>query len=431
MVHITTKNKGLIKRIYKLDYDTFTQLSYDFWKRYLQRVSALQQRGSIIQVKDGVKSPNTLILLYPTILVCTQTNEYFISELMGSQQDFNDLKLKRNKVSSINHYFYQFNIDATDPALLIDNKYDLKFHNMLFSHPVDLDSLYQRFPYLAISDEPKIVAGSGYGAVIEIRNRSNFISFQNCTLVNRYSSALRMKHLLQAVVIHRETNSKQYLDFLKQFQETEHIYGIQYINFRDEEPYKVASQFASIFLFPNLHETTIGEFLKSHPEIIKIALNTPRFEYEPYFEWQEGNPNPEEQAINPDLLIQRLDGYFDIYDLKRALLDRTKLTKGRRRRRRFVDYIAEGAAQLAHYDNYFRFPKNQEYAFEKYQVRVSDPHLVLVVGNFENINITEIDEACRMLKNFEIIDYDTILHLYLKLAIPTYTRTYGDLSKYV
>lgn len=400
-------------------FETFSQLSLIFWKQYLRRISVMARQGAIVKVNDaGVRLPNTLIFLYPTILVCTETDEYFIAELIGSQPEFNQLKLVRNKVQSISQYFYQFNIDATDPALVIDDKQYLDFRDLIFSHPVDNDVLQKRFPFLVTSDKARIVYGSGIGGVVDIRNRSNFISFQNCTIINRYSSAVRVKHLQQAVVIHRTTIPDQYSNYLRGFESSRNPYGIQFINSRDEESYRVGSQFANIFLFPGLRETTIGEFLKSHPEFIKTAFCTPRFEYEPYFKWQEGNPDVEEQAINPDLLIQRPDGYFDIYDLKLALLNKAKLTKGKRRRRRFVDYLAEGVAQLAHYADYFKFPKNQDYALEKYQISVRDPHLVLVVGNFENVNRAEIDEACRMLKNFEIIDYDTILYQYLNLAAP-------------
>jgi hypothetical protein len=96
-----------------------------------------------------------------------------------------------------------------------------------------------------------------------------------------------------------------------------------------------------------------------------------------------------------------------IYDLKTAALNKQSLTKGKRSRRRFIDYVNEGIAQLANYKEYFKFPQNQELAWEKYKVKVKTPNLVLVVGSFENANKEEIDEACLPFKNITIIDYDT------------------------
>jgi hypothetical protein len=124
--------------------------------------------------------------------------------------------------------------------------------------------------------------------------------------------------------------------------------------------------------------------------------------------------NKDEAAINPDLMIERDDGYYDIYDLKTAALDKFSLTKGTRARRRFIDYVNEGIAQLANYEEYFTFPANREVAWQKYRIKVEDPNLVLVVGNFDNVNRVEIDEASRGYRNITIIDYDSLMQLFLK-----------------
>ncbi len=85
-----------------------------------------------------------------------------------------------------------------------------------------------------------------------------------------------------------------------------------------------------------------------------------------------------------------------------------------RKRRRFVDYVQEGIAQLANYAEYFTFEKNREHAFEKYGIKVNDPNLVLVVGHFDNANKAEIEEASRQVKgNISIMDYDSFLQLFL------------------
>jgi hypothetical protein len=112
-------------------------------------------------------------------------------------------------------------------------------------------------------------------------------------------------------------------------------------------------------------------------------------------------------------MIERNDGFYDIYDLKTALLNKTSITKGERSRRRFIDYVEEGVAQLANYSEYFDYSKNCQFASEKYGIKVKNPNLVLVVGNFENANKTEIQEASRRLKNLTIIDYDSFLQLFL------------------
>jgi hypothetical protein len=75
------------------------------------------------------------------------------------------------------------------------------------------------------------------------------------------------------------------------------------------------------------------ETTSTNPEIIKRVFNTDYFLYEPYLPWLEHDGFVEDTAINPDLLIRRPDGYFDIYDLKTAALQKLSLTKGQRKRR--------------------------------------------------------------------------------------------------
>jgi hypothetical protein len=168
-----------------------------------------------------------------------------------------------------------------------------------------------------------------------------------------------------------------------------------------------------MYLFPGLRETTIGEFIKLHPEVVKEAFKTTHFEYEPYLKWIEHDGTCQDDAINPDLLTKRDDGFFDIYDLKTAALERTNVTKGGRRRRRFIDYVEEGVAQLANYREYFEYPGNAEYAKSKYAIQIKDPKLVLVVGSWENSDINEVNQACRKYKGIEVIDYDTFCHLFI------------------
>ncbi|KTC37098.1 hypothetical protein AO265_23265 [Pseudomonas sp. ABAC61] len=188
--------------------------------------------------------------------------------------------------------------------------------------------------------------------------------------------------------------------------------GVQAVSDKDRRII-LASQLQNLYLLPGLRETTIGEFLKLHPEIIKKAFDTQHFEYEPSLKWVEHDGFCTDNEINPDLLIKRKDGYYDICDLKTAKLEKNRITKADRSRRRFIDYVAEGVAQLANYREYFQYPKNAALAKEKYGVEIKNPRLILVVGNWDNFNEQEVAQACRQYENLEVIDYDTISQLYI------------------
>jgi len=177
--------------------------------------------------------------------------------------------------------------------------------------------------------------------------------------------------------------------------------GVHTCNAENGHILTVASQFASTYLFYGLRETTIGDFLNQHPEIIQKAIGTQKFIYELYLKWTEQSPENTDKAINPDLMIEHEDGFYDIYDLKTALLDKKSLTKGVRSRRRFIDYVQDGVAQLANNEEYFTYNKNREYTLNKYGIKIEKPDLALVVGNFDNVNKTEIEVYCSSLRQID------------------------------
>jgi hypothetical protein len=184
--------------------------------------------------------------------------------------------------------------------------------------------------------------------------------------------------------------------------------------------YILSGQFANLFLVPGLREPNMGKFLHENPNFVQHALDCVSFLYERRLEWKEGNPNSDREYIQPDLLLKSANGYWDICDLKKPLLDKTTIIKGEHSRRRFIDYVGEGIAQLANYEEYFKFKENSDYARNKYGVVIDNPQLFLIVGNYENVDADEVKEAARMLKpNYTIMDYDTLnanflLHVYSK-----------------
>jgi hypothetical protein len=386
-------------------FDKFKEVSREEWTNYLRFVYNSQLRGQI--------KPLELIILYPNILICCQTPDHYIVELLGTATDFSYLSAKSTVIDDSNKYFNQFvnTDDSKVPALDLNGKQYINLNGLIFSNNVDKEEINPRLNFI---DESKYaIIMNGYGGSINVPKETDFISISGCIFVNKYSSIIRVKHVNQVLLVRRSTTERNYRSYLQSlFSKGDHIYGILYCEKTKESEYLLAGQFANVYLFPNLRETSIGEFIFRNPEFARKAFKSNSIIYEPYLKWcSEINPDNDE-AINPDLLIQREDGLYDIYDLKTAALTKVKVTKGKRSRRRFIDYIEEGVAQLAHYEEYFQYPENQQYAFESYGVKINNPRLFLVAGNLENVNKEQVDEACRRLRNFTLIDYDTISAMY-------------------
>lgn len=383
-------------------FDKFVEETKAWWSAYLYAVLKAQREGNL-EIR-GSK------VLYPNILLVTKCSGYYVAELAGATEIFKGLSVKRHEEKSIYRYLSQFDDSEPDPLFRLDAACH-GFRFLGLAHDADFVEVTNRFPHVELYGS-KINRVGGHGSTIAFGD--NFVSciIENSVLINRKESVFRCKSILSASIV-RSTISKS--DLLDLFTHTIRDNEVKGVHTVGEQGHRlvVGGQLQSMVLFPNLRETTIGEFIKLHPEVIKSAFKSDHFEYEPYLEWLEHDGTCVDKAIDPDLLVKRIDGYYDIYDLKTGALDRRSLTKAGRSRRRFIDYVEEGISQLANYREYFEYPRNAEYAKDKYGIEVKDPRLVLVVGNWENVDIDEVNQACRKYHNVQVIDYDTLCQMFI------------------
>lgn len=388
----------------------FIRQTVKFWSAYFEKIKHHAKAGQLLS------SPwcNTY---YPLILICTETPDLFLAELLGIQEEYRGLNLKRQRQDSAILYVNQPPLPAGASVLQLSK--GNKVQNLCIGHQVDIRALCKRFPVVDLFPtrifQSEEVANPG--SAIQFRTGFQSAQIDNCVVINRLGSIFRAKHVLSLTMVSRALSPAKYREFLFDMVAGEAVSAVHTVPPGKEKDYVVAGQFQNMYLSPKLRETTIGEFLNGHSGIVLRAFSGRRHVYEPHLPWIESGGSKTESAINPDLLVEAQDGHCDIYDLKTAALGRTSLTKGPRSRRRFIEYVDEGIAQLANYEEYFSFEKNREYARSRYGVTVEDPRLTLIVGSFENANAEEMVEASRMLRNTTVIDYDTLTQLFL--AAPT------------
>ena len=380
----------------------FIQFGEEWWNRYFERIQSLQRRGLV--------EPQDAQLLYPSIILGTECNGSYILELIGATRDFHRLRAKTHKERSVYRYLNQFDAEEPDPFFIV-NSMNNHFSGLSLARSYDHEAALTRFPHLKLY--PTMLQSSyGKGSVFTFGQDFRSLSLEHCTIINSRDRLVRCKSILWAAVASSKITKTELINLFEHSTGDSVAHGVYAVR-DDEEKLHVAGQLQSMFLFPGLHETTIGEFIRNHPEIIKEAFGAARFEYEPYLKWMEHDGSVKDLAINPDLMVQRHDGFYDIYDLKTALLNKLSITKAERRRRRFIDYVEEGVSQLANYREYFTYSKNAEYAKKKYGIEVKNPKLVLVVGSYENSYPEQISQACRKYNNIEVIDYDTLCQMYV------------------
>lgn len=160
----------------------------------------------------------------------------------------------------------------------------------------------------------------------------------------------------------------------------------------------------------DVHELVIDRFIRQHADCFAKALGYGRALAQVKLKWvrrTEGDP----KESTPDYLMQRDDGYFDILDLKRGLLLRP-VVKGKPGRLRFTDYVSELIAQLNGYRRYFATERNREWALRKRAVRVSNPRLIGIVGNYDTFERDRVERVCqRYQDHIVLLSYSDVVDL--------------------
>ncbi len=397
----------------QMTFQQFIDVTTETWDTYLRTFARLP-----LELVDGGS------LLYPNIALFVQTDEYFILELFGSNEVFTGLTVKTHREPNIYKYLYQFAVEEEFNPLFTSgpNLTDAGMIDLVIGGSDSIEKFESRFKFLQYYKQGSIIRGiDTTGPVFSFREGLQNFFLSRCILLNSLDNAYRAKHINYLEIVSPSFNIRQYSTTLEKrlFQpipnSTNNLFGIQYVENINHQSQLLSGQFTNMFLIPKVRETTIGEFLKTNSHIINKAFDCQKFAYEPHLEWIEGNEKyPDEKTINPDLMTEREDGFFDIVDLKTIKDESKSITKGPHKRRRFIDYVGDGIAQLGHYKEYFTYEKNRSHAFSKYGIKVDNPKLVLVVGSYDNVNAEEVREACRAYKEeLEIRDYDTINTSYL------------------
>lgn len=373
-------------------------------------------------------------VLFPNLVLFVETSDHFLIELFGMNERFQSLDEKIHKEKSVVNYLSQDKLigEGEKERFILEGGINGGVSGIFIRRELDYKMLRERFPFhqKLWNETAQFVLLGGNGYYFDFKDTFKHCYLNNCTLGNRFGNIHRVKHVSFMLIINKKLDRNEYQSYLNTilssslisrsqarlssgFRETldslNPLFGIQVVSSRNEEMSLLTSQFANFFLIPGVAETSIGEFLRKNEAFVKFAFSCKSVIHQPQLLWLEGNPEIDEKMIIPDLMLEREDGYFDICDLKLIKHERSSITKGQRRRRRFIDYVYEGISQLANYEDYFRYQANAEFAKSKFNIRISNPRLFLIVGSYENAVRQEIQEAARSLQNnFDILDYDTL-----------------------
>ena len=189
-----------------MNYTRFLQISRDVWNEFFSRVQSNDSQG--------LYDKNGRLILYPKILLITETKDYFVAELMGASETFNGLTIKGHKENSIHRYLYQFNYEGVKHSVELNGE-DITFSGLLFTRDSDLEKIKTRFPFVKQAKSILHVNNPNHGSMFKFNDKSNFITLEDIILVNSYENSIRVKQIIYLAVSRKDTTAAKYSIWLK------------------------------------------------------------------------------------------------------------------------------------------------------------------------------------------------------------------------
>jgi hypothetical protein len=279
-----------------------------------------------------------------------------------------------------------------------------------------MEQLEERFPgFKELSPKSQIRSFASASSWMALDAKSfRTLAINRCYLTSGVGAIVRPRYINFLFGEAKDVESAEFVTDLGRHMNipSDQFMGVSPVPVGHLESLRLAAEFASLYM-QGVKEVTLSQFLKRHEEVIKRTFSADRVFFEQTLPWLDGNPDPDETNIRPDLIARKNDGSWMIVDFKLPLLDKARVTTGKRARRKFIHTVNDGISQLFNYADYFNSPMNQNAAASILGEHLSNPQLALVVGSYENVNMTEVDEAKRAYKPVDIIDYDMLIRLYL------------------
>ena len=359
----------------------FVKVNGQFWGDHLKSAS------EHLPSSHGRELPGPL--LFPRLMVLTETPDWNILELVGVSREYRTLEVRRQKANSIEEYF---GLGDGSPVVTLSGQN--LFKDATIATETGRRVLDARFPSAAKILGQEFVAP---GEQLLKFAPGNYSTFDRVLLVHTANESLRVHWTFFALAIHRSEPADKYLDFLRNYSGARpHLDPIGTLSVPVDAANLKADAFASTYLAHGLQDATVDQFLDVHESILLSAFDATRLIRRPFLEGSDGQP---------DFILERADGSHIIGGLELPVVD---TVNGKKRRRAIRTPVRDGAAQLTRYAEYFTTSENRELVQTKYGVDVTDPRKLLVIPTHETVAPADFAQA-----GVEIVDYDTILRLHL------------------
>lgn len=357
----------------------------------------------------------------PSTVVTAESPTQYVSELIGcrrlcSPEDFKLTATPIQRVSSVNN-FINPNVTNGDgqPSRIIGGGGQGSIFLVCIAFS-DTNATYEAFR--SIFPFPlrttNIRSGNCHGTALHIDDEVNNVYFYQVDLLCRASELIAYRTINIASVFKKDVTCDSLKKSLTEFTNgIEKLTGTPSIVPFQPTAAEFARQLAGLLSVP-ITETAIDKFIQTNSRYFTRALGYQSCIPQCELHRQSRRLPGQVSFLQPDYLMKREDGYYDIVDLKRALL-KTPIIVGPVDRKRFGEYVNNLFAQLATYEDYFNNLQNAEWAEMNYGVRLSSARLIGIVGNYQSFEREEVNCALSMFDpKIALFSYNELVNLLIQ-----------------
>lgn len=358
---------------------------------------------------------------YPAILRVGESPHHHVAELVGVKliNRLEDYKIEINsieKVKNTSSFFNPwFDIKNEQETTLLMDKQRNTLSNICLCTKYDKDVFNKKidFPISKV-----VIQNTKSEVPLIILPSSDYLLFHNVDLIRSDSFRILFRTISTAFVVKKTTIEVDLVKWL----EKNKVISKQLISGRVDilgfnlycAPSESFARNLSSLTSQQVNEPIIDKFIQTNKTYFKDALgykdvlSKPRLEIINKEGWDK-------DYLEPDYLMQKEDGNYDILDLKKGLLKSKSITLGGKSRCRFNSYVTELIAQLKGYERYFADRQNENWALQNKGIKINNPRLIGVVGDHNNFDSHEVETALEQYKdNIVIISYADLVNFLRK-----------------
>jgi len=389
-----------------MNFSSFVETTGDFFEGWFRSIAFELARGTLRAL--GPYS-------YPTNFRIGESAHHFVGELCGSTEIPEPELYRLNKpkrperVEEISSFFNPgFSVPRAKAGIVNISATDSTITGMALCTPFDQEVFQKKISFPLASTQ---IRGPNATVPLVFAPMADRICFQSVDLVRADSFRIFFRTISTAIVVRKDLSKDGLLDWLsaKRGESLRNKMPLG-INGYDSSSESFSRELASL-ADQDIDEPVIDAFIQSHAGYFARALGYKRALNQIRLLWADRCADDPKESV-PDYLMQRADGYYDILDLKRALLPGRAVTRGEKPRIRFNAYVGELIGQLAGYQRYFTRQKNSNWAFTKHGVKLKDARLIGVVGNYDTFQREAVDVALEQYRdNIALLSYADVVAL--------------------